>query len=260
MGSAGGRGLKPFIDKVHAMGLKVGMHTLQGSITRAALNADSPVLGAGGATVNDIVGPGCNWQRWGFGVDLAAQPAAGQLYLDSVYSQYAAWGLDLIKNDCVFATNWDISGSPLIRGVKRAITKAGHPTVYSISPGQEATLAEGRNISQVANMYRITGDWHDCAGGTWGAVGCGNLTTHFTQAHAFETLIGESSCCAHRATCQLSPPSPVLGLYQVVPLPCHMDSLRAMLPPQASRAFQTSTSSARTTCRQTRMTQASVSN
>ncbi len=93
--SAGGKGLKPFIDKVHAMGLKVGMHTLQGSITRAALNANSPVLGAGKATVNDIVGPGCTWQRWGFGVDLAQHPAAGQQYLDSVYSQYAEWGLDL---------------------------------------------------------------------------------------------------------------------------------------------------------------------
>jgi alpha-galactosidase len=93
--SAGGKGLKPFIDKVHAMGLKVGMHTLQGSITRAALNANSRVLGVAGATVNDIVGPGCSWQKWGFGVDLAQHPEAGQQYLDSVYSQYAEWGLDL---------------------------------------------------------------------------------------------------------------------------------------------------------------------
>lgn len=93
--SAGGKGLKPFIDKVHAMGLKVGMHTLQGSITRAALNANSPVLDAGTVTVNDIVGPGCSWQRWGFGVDLAQHPEAGQQYLDSVYIQYAEWGLDL---------------------------------------------------------------------------------------------------------------------------------------------------------------------
>lgn len=52
-----------------------------------------------------------------------------------VDGQYAEWGLDLIKNDCVFASNWDESGSPLIRGVKRAIVRGGHPTIYSLSPG-----------------------------------------------------------------------------------------------------------------------------
>ena len=126
--SAGGKGLKPFIDKMHSMGLKVGMHTLQGSITRAALHGNCSVLGAPGVTVNDIAGPGCSWQKWGYGVDMANP--AGQAYLDSVYSQYAEWGLDLIKNDCVFAENWDESGSPLIRGVKHAIEQAGHATAY----------------------------------------------------------------------------------------------------------------------------------
>ena len=135
--AAGGRGLKPFISKVHKMGLKVGMHTLQGSITRAALNARSPVYGAAGTTVNDIAGPGCSWQHYGFGVNLERQPEAGQLFLDSVYRQYAEWGLDLIKNDCMFASNWDISGPTLIQGVKSAIDKAGRPTTYILSPGKK---------------------------------------------------------------------------------------------------------------------------
>ena len=85
--AAGGRGLEPFISKMHKMGLKVSMHTLQGSITLTALNARSPILGAAGTTVNDIAGPGCDWQHYGFGVDLQKQPVAGQAYLDSVYAQ-----------------------------------------------------------------------------------------------------------------------------------------------------------------------------
>ena len=48
------------------------------------------------------------------GVDLTAAGSAGQLFLNSVYRQYADWGLDFIKNDCVFADNWD---ETLIRGV-----------------------------------------------------------------------------------------------------------------------------------------------
>jgi hypothetical protein len=62
------------------------MHTLQGSITKAALHAHSPILGAHGVTVNDIAGPGCSWQKWGFGVDMANP--AGQTYLDSVCEQF----------------------------------------------------------------------------------------------------------------------------------------------------------------------------
>ena len=84
--SAGGKGLKPFIDRVHAMGLKVGMHTLQGSITAAALHAQSAVLGAKGAIINDVVGPVCSWQPHGFGLDMT-KPAA-QAFLDSVYAQF----------------------------------------------------------------------------------------------------------------------------------------------------------------------------
>ena len=63
--SAGGSGFKPLIDKIHAMGLKVGIHTLQGSITKASLHANSKILGSAGTTANDIAGPQCSWQPHG---------------------------------------------------------------------------------------------------------------------------------------------------------------------------------------------------
>ena len=144
-----------------------------------------------------------------YGVDMTKPEA--QAWLDSVYTQYAQWGLgkmmcmviiyaapiitfcisDLIKNDCVYGGNWHESGPPLINGVKNAIMKGGHPTVYSLSPGG-GDAAMGRNISEVADMYRITGDWHDCDDGRWGKS-CGDLTEHFVQAHAYESLIGKPS-------------------------------------------------------------------
>ena len=64
-----------------------------------------------------------------------------------------------IKNDGMFATNWAISGWRLIDGVKRAIDKAGHPTAYILSPGNDATLVQGENVSRVADAFRITPDW-----------------------------------------------------------------------------------------------------
>ena len=38
-----------------------------------------------------------------YGVNMS-HPAS-QIWLDSVYGQYADWGVDLIKNDCIFAGN-----------------------------------------------------------------------------------------------------------------------------------------------------------
>ena len=118
----------------------------------------------------------------------------GLLFLFCLFSYSHHILLSLLRNDCVFANNWadGDGGEALIRGVRSAIDKAGHPTTYSLSPGNGATLEQGQNISHVADMYRITSDWHDCEDGRWGK-GCGNFTEHFAQAHAFESLIGHPS-------------------------------------------------------------------
>jgi hypothetical protein len=43
--SAGGKGFKPFADKMHALGLKVGIHTLRGSVSSEAIAKKAPILG-----------------------------------------------------------------------------------------------------------------------------------------------------------------------------------------------------------------------
>ena len=47
---------------------------------------------------------------------------ASQPWLDSVYGQYGEWGIDLIKNDCIFAFNMVEDN---IKAVSAAIQKTG---------------------------------------------------------------------------------------------------------------------------------------
>ena len=80
-------------------------------------------------------------------LDLAAQT-----WLDSVYGQYADWGVDLIKNDCIFAGNYVEDN---IKGVSAAIAKTGRPTVYSLSPGGGQPAAEFKQ-AQVSTLVPST--------------------------------------------------------------------------------------------------------
>ena len=91
-------------------------------------------------------------------------------------------GIDFIKNDCTFAANMDADN---IRAVSAAMDKTGHDFVYSLSPGAGATLQQARNISDLVNQYRITGDWH----GPEQAHGCGPWEEHLQQATVMQSAI-----------------------------------------------------------------------
>jgi hypothetical protein len=151
------------------MGLKVGIHTLRGSVSAAAVAAKSPVLGGGGATVDQIVNASagtCSWNKGWFAVNMS-HPAA-TAWFDSVYGQYADWGVDLIKvrdtrathclralecltrsgqqhdcifaqNDCIFAQNMAANN---IKAVSAAIKKTGRQMTYSLSPGGQVRVTQ----------------------------------------------------------------------------------------------------------------------
>lgn len=165
--SAGGKGFRPFADKMHAMGLRVGIHTLRGSVSSEAIAKKSLILGTK-YTVDQIATTKCQWNSNWWAVNMS-HPAA-QPWLDSVYEQYAEWGIDLIKNDCIFAFNMVEDN---IKGVSSAIAKTEHPTVYSLSPGRDMSseVGQAKSISADVNMYRVTDDWHG-----------GNLDQHFEIA------------------------------------------------------------------------------
>lgn len=49
----------------------------------------------------------------------------------------------------------------------QVLTNLNHPIVYSLSPGTSVTPAMAREVNNLVNMYRITGDdwdtWRDVA-------------------------------------------------------------------------------------------------
>jgi hypothetical protein len=91
--ATGGNGFKLVADRIHALGLKLGIHVMHG-IPREAVNATNAhrytVLGNGAQVSTLSDGTWCDWnQGWGR-VDMS-KPGA-QDYFDSIYAQYAEWG------------------------------------------------------------------------------------------------------------------------------------------------------------------------
>jgi hypothetical protein len=89
-----------------------------------------------------------------FGVDMT-KPGA-QEYYDSVFDQFAAWGLDFIKVD-------DLSRpyhTAEIEAIRKAIDRTGRAIVFSTSPGA-TPVGEGAHIGAHANMWRISDDFWD---------------------------------------------------------------------------------------------------
>ena len=156
--AAGGKGFKPMADYVHSLGLKFGIHILRG-IPKKAVDANAPIAGssyhaADAADTSET----CPWNPDNFGAD-ANKPAA-QAYYDSIAALYAAWGVDLIKVDCI--SSHPYRGGE-IRMLSEAIRKTGRPIVLSLSPGA-APLEKIDEMRKYAQMWRISDDvwdiWH----------------------------------------------------------------------------------------------------
>ena len=140
---------------VHAQGLKFGIHIVRG-IPRASVERTLPIEGSSFSTqdaadTSDI----CPWDPTNWGV---RDNAAGQAWYDSLLRQYAAWGVDLLKVDCI--SDHPYKGDE-IRMIRRAIDKTGRPIVLSLSPGP-TNLAHAQEVGSLAAMWRISNDiWDD---------------------------------------------------------------------------------------------------
>ncbi|XP_074309995.1 uncharacterized protein LOC141644383 [Silene latifolia] len=191
--SKGGKGFSEVAKKVHSMGLKFGIHIMRG-INVQAVNAQTPILDTtkGGAYVegglawraNDIgiKERTCTWMPEGF-MSVNTELGAGRAFLRSLYEQYAEWGVDLVKHDCVFGDDLDIQE---ISFVSEVLRKLSRPMLYSLSPGSSVTPAMAKKVGNLVNMYRITGDDWD----TWEDV-----AAHFDVSRDFAAanMIGSSS-------------------------------------------------------------------
>lgn len=154
--SEGGAGFRPLADKVHALGLKFGVHLMRG-IPRQAYEQNLPVLGTT-YRARDIANPNsvCTWNTDMYGVDMS-KPGA-QAYYNSVFRLFADWGVDFVKMDDMsrpYANNW-----PEIEAAQAAIATSGRLMILSLSPG-ETDLNWGLHARTYAQMWRISDDFWD---------------------------------------------------------------------------------------------------
>ncbi|XVF02577.1 hypothetical protein REPUB_Repub04eG0186600 [Reevesia pubescens] len=183
--SKGGKGFSEVAKKVHSMGLKFGIHVMRG-ISLQAFNANTPILDifkgsaykeSGRQWMAKDIGlkeRACAWMSHGF-MSVNTKLEAGRAFLRSLYLQYAEWGVDFVKHDCVFGDDLDVDE---ITFVSEVLRKLERPILYSLSPGTSVTPAMAKDVSGLVNMYRITGDDWD----TWRDV-----VSHFDVTRDFAT-------------------------------------------------------------------------
>ena len=132
-------------------------------IPRIAAHNHCKILGTD-VTANEIANPSsiCGWNPDMYGVDYRKKDA--QCYYDSVFQQYADWGVDYVKCDDICNTNLyrenQYSAKEEIEMLHHAIMKTGRPIVLSLSPGP-ALIDKAWHYEKYANMWRITDDFWD---------------------------------------------------------------------------------------------------
>jgi len=147
-------GFKAIAAAVHSRGLKFGIHIVRGipreSVAQNLPVADSPFHAQDVADTSDA----CPWDPTNWGVK---DNAAGQAWYDSLIKQYADWGVDYLKVDCIS----DHPYKPAeIRMIHNAIAKIGRPIVLSLSPGPTA-LNVASEVAAKAQLWRISDDVWD---------------------------------------------------------------------------------------------------
>jgi alpha-galactosidase len=180
--SAGSQGFKPLADQIHAMGLNFGIHIMRG-IPRKSVTANSPIAGTTFTAVNAAnTGDTCPWDAHMYGVNGAT--AAGQAWYDSIFAQYAQWGIDFVKVDDMIKNTVQplVYHQAEVDAIRKAIDKTGRSIVLSLSPGPMQT-ADSIDLGANATMWRMVNDF-------WDQNGLSTLADVFTAAGAWQAVTG----------------------------------------------------------------------
>ena len=150
-----GVGFKPLSDAAHADGLGFGIHIIRGIPKQAVLAnlriGRTSYRTSAAADTSDK----CPWNPDNFGVKANA---AGQAWYDALMKQYASWGVDYIKVDCIASRPYKADE---IRMIHKAIGRSGRAMVLSLSPGPTA-LENAAEVGKYAQLWRISDDVWDC--------------------------------------------------------------------------------------------------
>lgn len=151
-----GEGFRSLAEKLHAMGLKFGIHIMRG-MPREAAHRHLPIEGSRfgcheAANPNSV----CAWNPDMYG--LKSDTTAALDYYDSIFRLYAQWGVDYVKCDDI-AREYPHCRRE-IEIISEACRKSGRDMVLSLSPGP-APLEQAEHLKTWANMWRITDDFWD---------------------------------------------------------------------------------------------------
>lgn len=154
-------GFKAISDKIHAMGLKFGIHIMRG-VPRQAVHRNTPIKGSDiGARAIAQPFANCLWNTDMYGVN--PDVPEGQLYYDSLFELYASWGVDFVKVDDLSRADYSkdsYANRRELEMIRKALDKCGRDMVLSLSPGP-AKIEAAWHLSRHANMWRITDDMWD---------------------------------------------------------------------------------------------------
>jgi hypothetical protein len=179
--ATGSDGFKSLAAQVHALGLSFGIHLMRG-IPRKAVTANSPILNSSyTASQAGNTGDTCSWDSHMYGVK--ADTDAGKAWYDSIYQQYADWGVDFVKvDDMMNPYGGNVLHSTEVQAVHNSIGKTGRSIVLSLSPGPNQTK-DVAVLNANANMWRTVNDF-------WDTSGLSSLSDEFSTAYSWSTTSG----------------------------------------------------------------------
>ncbi len=154
------QGFKALADRLHAMGLKLGIHLMRG-VPKAVVGSKYKLKGSEQTPWTQVYSgttSPCGW----LGDNLRVRDNKyGQLYYNSIMDLYAEWGVDFLKIDDLSRPFY----TDEVQMIRRAIDQTGRPIVLSLSPGKTA-FDKAEECLQNANMWRMMDDLWD----NWSAV------------------------------------------------------------------------------------------
>lgn len=153
--SAEGKGFAWLAHQLHGMGLKFGVHALRG-IPRQAVKDGLGVLGTD-ASAEEAADPSstCPWSDRMYG--LRGGNSASQAYMDSLFQQWADWGVDYVKLDDIASPYYREE----IEMACSAMSKTGRPMTLSLSPGNATPMEEVQHLKDHSHLWRISADFWD---------------------------------------------------------------------------------------------------
>ncbi len=154
------QGFKALADRLHAMGLKLGIHLMRG-VPKVVVGSNYRLKGSESTpwtqVYNGTQSP-CGWLGDNL---LVRNNQYGQLYYNSIMDLYAEWGVDFLKIDDLSRPFY----TDEVKMIRRAIDQTGRPIVLSLSPGK-TQYSSAQDCLDNANMWRMMDDLWD----NWSAV------------------------------------------------------------------------------------------